>query len=386
MGCGDDGDDDGGGGSDVTAQQVVDQYAAIVYANYVDSRDDAVALKDAIDAFVAAPSEAGFDAARQAWLDSRDPYGQTEAFRFYAGPIDDDNGPEGQLNAWPMDEVYVDYVEGSPEAGIVNDTTIDITKEAIAGLNEGADGNIFDTPNFDPEKAVATGYHTIEFLLWGQDLNVDGPGARPYTDYLVDGEATAPNGDRRGQYLQIAAELLVDDLNYLVDAWAPDADNYRSQFVSGDTDDALRSILTGIGVLSKGELAAERMDNALDTLDQEDEHSCFSDNTKRDFEMNALGIKNVYTGTYGTLSGPSVDDLLRQTDSALADEMTDLLATTETAIAAIPNPVDQAIAVRESDGWNAINAAVMALFDQGDKIVEVGAALGLGNISVEIPE
>ena len=48
-------------------------------------------------------------------------YSPTEVFRFYGGPIDDDNGPEGLLNAWPLDEVFIDYVLGNPDAGIIND-------------------------------------------------------------------------------------------------------------------------------------------------------------------------------------------------------------------------------------------------------------------------
>jgi putative iron-regulated protein len=44
------------------------------------------------------------DAAKEAWLTARQSYGPTEAYRPYGAPIDDDNGPEGQLNACPLDE------------------------------------------------------------------------------------------------------------------------------------------------------------------------------------------------------------------------------------------------------------------------------------------
>ena len=82
----------------------------------------AEALHDAIDAFVAGPTDATLQAAKDAWLAGRRLYGPTEVFRFYDGPIDNpDDGPEGQINAWPMDEAYVDYADGDPEAGIVND-------------------------------------------------------------------------------------------------------------------------------------------------------------------------------------------------------------------------------------------------------------------------
>ena len=71
-----------------------------------------------------------------------------------------------------------------------------------------------------------------------------------------------------------------------------------------------------MGSLSLGELAGERMKVALEANSYEDEHDCFSDNTHNSHYYNALGIQNVYTGSYkrvdGTeLSGASLADLLR---------------------------------------------------------------------------
>ncbi|ACY16367.1 imelysin family protein [Haliangium ochraceum] len=405
--CGDDGGDttpDIDAGADVDAAppvaqvsraEVVEHYATIVHANYKDALDRALHLQSTIDLFLAEPTASRFETVKRAWLEARVPYGQSEAYRFYEGPIDDADGPEGQLNAWPMDEAYVDYVidpqtEETIITGIVNDPEREITKEALASLNEGGEGDIFDGgDNFDPEKAVSTGYHAIEFLLWGQDLNDEAPGERPFQDYLAsdDPDATAPNGERRGEYLKVVTELLIDDLSGLVDAWAPDtADNYRASFTGGDPDDALRDVLSGIGVLSKGELGAERMDVALRSLDQEDEHSCFSDNTHVDIAMNAQGIQNVYLGRYSYLSGPSISDLVRQEDPALDAEMRAAFEKSLAAVQAIPVPFDQNIDAQGSEGWNLVNEAVNALFDQSETIIEVGEALGLGNVSVDLPE
>jgi putative iron-regulated protein len=406
--CGDDGSDpqtpDAGTTPDaapadlVTREEVVAHYAVMVHANYSDALDKAKQMQTAIETFLDAPSEATFEAAKRAWLEARLPYGQTEAYRFYDGPIDNaENGPEGQLNAWPMDEAYVDYVidpqspAGEPvylQGGVVNTVDIAITKERLSSLNEGGEDDIFDVgETFDPEKAVSTGYHAIEFLLWGQDLVDGGPGSRPYQDYLTDADATMPNGDRRGQYLRVVTELLIDDLTFLVAAWAPDTEgNFRDEFVSGDPNDALRSMLSGIGILGKGELASERMDVALSSLDQEDEHSCFSDNTHIDILMNATGIQNVYLGRYAYLDGPSVSDLVRQINPALDAEMRQKFEVSLEAVQAIPAPFDQAIPVANSESWLKVDAAVKALFAQSDTVIEVGQALGLGNISVDLPE
>ncbi len=382
--CGDSGDDPEVPA--VSKQDVVDNYGELVFRSYADALEKAVALKRSVDAFVAAPTPASHEAAKRAWLEARYAYGQTEAYRFYGGPIDDEDGPEGQINAWPMDEVYVDYVEGAPDAGIVNDTSIEITKANLSALNEGGMGDVTGIGGtFDEEKAISTGYHAIEFLLWGQDLSVEGPGQRPHTDYLVGEEATAPNGDRRGLYLQVATELLVDDLQSLVDEWALDG-AFRTAFVAQDPNVALTKMLTGAGVLSKGELAAERMDVALETLAQEDEHSCFSDNTHIDFLTNALGIQNVWLGRYAWHNGPGVRDLVLAADPELAARVDAAMVDTMDAINAIPAPFDQAIQSQGSPGWNQTNTAVNALFDQADLLVEAGLAIGLDNVSVDLPE
>jgi putative iron-regulated protein len=363
---------------DTLKTEVVATYADIVYANYVDAYDAAVELQAAIDAFAADPTAETFQAAKDAWLAAREPYGQTEAFRFYGGPIDDADGPEGLLNAWPLDEVYVDYVDGDPDAGIINDAAAypEITADLLESLNEeGAEENI------------SVGFHAIEFLLWGQDLSADGAGARPYTDYVADG--TAANPERRAQYLTVTADLLVQHLAELVEAWEPDVvDNYRAEFLALGADDALLNILTGIGVLSKSELAGERIFTAYDNQDQEDEHSCFSDNTHRDIITNLQGIRNVYQGSYTrtdgeTVSGASLADLLANVDPDLKAELEALLADSSSAAEAIPVPFDQAIV--EPESRPAVLETVMLLYDTGDKIAEAAAALDIV-IDTALPE
>ena len=255
--------------------EVVVNYADGVHALYTQSLMSATAMDGAIDTFLSNPTPSTLEGAKRAWLIARDHYGPTEAFRFYGGPIDNgEDGPEGLINAWPMDEAYVDYVEGNPTAGIINDPDTFPTIDAglIASLNE--EGG---------EENVSTGWHTIEFLLWGQDLNENGPGSRPLEDYT-----TNENADRRGKYLATASDLLLVHLQSLVDAWAPGVSgNYRAEFTSMDQDGALNNIITGIGELSRGELAGERMTVAYEERSQEDEHSCFSDNTTADIIGNA---------------------------------------------------------------------------------------------------
>ncbi|MFT4899899.1 MAG: putative iron-regulated protein [Flavobacteriales bacterium] len=354
-------------------------YANIAFANYSDAHSEAKELKIAIDAFVANPSESTQNSAKTAWKEAREPYGLTEAFRFSEGPIDDSDGPEGLLNAWPLDEGYIDYTASS-DSGIIERTASfpSISASILEGANE--EGG---------ETNVAIGYHAIEFLLWGQDdadVTLKTPGSRSYTDYSTD-----ENAARRGEYLKVCANLLVDQLLELKEEWNPsETNNFRKEFLAMDNDAALQIILTGIGILSKGELAGERIFVALNNQDQEDEHSCFSDNTHRDIILNAQGIRNIYVGEYegvdGTVTkGTSLEDVIKEVNGDLASEMSALSKESIENVEGIEIPFDFALTQEVVGGNGPIMQSVLTLQDQGDKIAEIAAALGY-TISVELPE
>ena len=363
--------------SQIQAQDVLQHYSSLVYANYSDSIAAAKQMQQAIDAFIANPSQATQDAARKAWLNAREFYGQTEAFRFYDGPIDNEDGPEGQINAWPMDESYVDYVVGDEKAGLINNRSETITKERLAELNE-----------HDGEENISTGWHAIEFMLWGQDLNDNGPGARPFTDF-IDGKA--PNADRRRQYLQVVTELLLEDLQSVADQWKPGVkDNFRAEFEKGG-EASLRKIFVGLGSLSRGELAGERLEVAMASRDQEDEHSCFSDNTHRDAVANAQGIQNVWLGSYkrldgSELKGPGLRDWVAAHDKAVAEKTTLQIAKSVAAANAIPAPFDQAIqGARDSTARTKIQTTIDALTQQSKDLVEAARAVGFEQLNLVEP-
>ena len=346
--------------------EVVANYAAGVHALYSGSLASARAMDTAIDAFLADPNAASLEAAKRAWLRARDDYGPTEVFRFYGGPIDnEEDGPEGLINAWPMDESYVDYVDGNPAAGIINmpDEYPVIDADLIVSLNE--EGG---------EENVSTGWHAIEFLLWGQDLNDGGPGARPVADYT-----TNDNADRRAAYLAVASDALIGHLQDMVDAWAPGGGNYRAEFLALPVDDALVNIITGAGALSKGELAGERMFVAYSERSQEDEHSCFSDNTTADIVGNAVGVRMVLTGDYGAVSGPGIIDLYAAQNEGLADRLAGESAMAVNMARQIPAPFDQHLTDNAPDsgaGRSQVLSAIQALERQADTIVEGAAAFG----------
>ena len=357
----------------VLLNDAVSTYAAGVHASYETSLISAQAMDAAVDAFLASPSQASLDAARQSWLVARDDYGPTEVFRFYGGPIDDEaTGTEGLINAWPLDEAYIDYVVGSADAGIVNNPGDypEISANVLLELNElGGEAN------------VSTGWHAIEFLLWGQDLSETGPGDRPVEDYT-----TNANADRRAEYLRVSSDQLVTHLQELVDAWAPGRSNYRSSFETMASLDALQLAFTGIGEMSRGELAGERMNVAYEARSQEDEHSCFSDNTHNDIIGNARGVEMVLLGSYpGGVSGTGLLDIVAAADADLASQLRSEVATSVTATGLIPAPFDRHLRDGVSDddpGRRSVLRAIEALETQTDTIVEAADTLGIAlNVS-----
>ena len=387
---------------EAAAKAVVNHYADLALAVFSDAASTGKALQAAVDALLADPSEATLNAAREAWLAARVPYMQTEVFRF-GNPVVDEW--EGQLNAWPLDEGLIDYVAedyqhalGNPgaQANIIANTEIqvgedkidvsEITGELLASLNElgGSEAN------------VATGYHAIEFLLWGQDLNGTEPGAgeRPYTDYVVGEGATGGYNERRRAFLKAATDLLVSDLNDMVEQWKDGVQgNYRSELVSESADNGLRKMLFGMGSLSLGELAGERMKVALEANSTEDEHDCFSDNTHNSHFYNGKGIRNVYLGEYkkvdgSTLTGPSLSELVAKADAQADATLKADLQETEAKLQALVDSAeknnvhfDQLIAEGNAEGQQLVRDAIAALVKQTGAIEQAAGKLGISDLN-----
>lgn len=153
----------------------------------------------------------------------------------------------------------------------------------------------------------------------------------------------------------------------------------------GQTE-AFRKILAGLGTLSRGELAGERLAVALATRDQEDEQSCFSDNTHVDIIQNAQGIQNVYVGQYmrtngAIIKGPGVHALL---SADLKEAMTRQLQTTMAKVHAIEPPFDREIV--SQDGRQRVQEAIDALRAQAELMVAIAKELDIPNLQVEVPE
>jgi putative iron-regulated protein len=339
----------------------ISNYTGVVAESYRMLRDSISNLRSGLHQLVKSPNEENLATARRLWKNSRDQYSRTEAFRFYGGPIDNaEDGPEAFLNAWPIDEGYIDSVRGAEGSGIVNKPKEfpDLSKAVLLGLNEK-----------NGEKNISTGYHAVEFLLWGQDFSTTGPGNRPASDFL----SKTPNdaAARRGQYLITLIELMEKQVDGLSREWTGEKGSYAAALIKESSNEALRRIFTGITTLTLDEMAGERMTVPLEIQDQENEQDCFSDYTLNDFLSNQQGI---------TLIVLTLKPLLELSDKSLSHKLLAKLEETRVALEALQQagPFDQIVAPTGSKAAKQLaRKAIAALEAQSAAMAASGRALGL---------
>jgi len=380
---------------------VIDSYADIALATYRDSLLEARKLLASVTALTNSPTKSALSTARGAWIAARVPYQQSEVFRFGNSVVDD---WEGKVNAWPLDEGLIDYVDQS-YGGKTEDNPLR-SFNVIANTSLEFAGKTIDASRIDKaliadalheadgvEANVATGYHAIEFLLWGQDLNGTGVGAgdRPVTDFDIK-NCSNGNCNRRNQYLLAASQLLVDDLAWMVEQWQGSGSARKALLANQDA--GLNSIIAGLGSLSYGELAGERIKLGLLLHDPEEEHDCFSDNTHNAHFNNIMGIENVYLGRYKTVSGtlitgPSLAELVEQKDAKLDKSLRAKLSETLKRARVLQHSADngiaydQLIAEGNQEGNLKVSAVVDALLDQTVDIKRLTEVLELSEIQFE---
>lgn len=347
---------------------VIANYAAVASASYQDSLASAKKLQSAVDALLAKASDETLAAARRAWLSAHRTYSLTESFRFYNGPIDQ---VEALVNSWPIDASYIDSVADAPDAGIVN---------AVANYPTISRALVISLNAKDGKQNISTGFHAIEFLLWGQPPGGRSAGNRSWHDYAVG----AKNVQRRSEYLRLVTDLVVEHLQTVANAWASgDSDNFRAKFVAMDPDTALADVLMGMGALSGPELSGERLTTAYETKERSEQQDCFSNSTCDDLIANAIGIQNVFLGRYTCLSGQKIEGsgvfgLLKQVNPDFASKLSAHVSGAVAAVHDIPPPFDQAIlGTNQSPNRIAMKKAITALQTQSDLIAQAVKLLSI---------
>ena len=348
-----------------SVNSLANSYANLVSHYYNEVSLSTQEMHNAIIKFVQAPDNNSLTNAKNKWIAARSIYGITEAFRFYGGPIDGVNkygeeGPEGLINAWPLNEAYIDYVKGSPNAGIINNLSLEINNNTIIAANMSED-----------DADVSTGWHAIEFLLWGQDFSLETAGIREASDYLPTNEINI----RRRAYLVATSALLLEHINWLSMEWLENGEGRKAFLNKNDPGGA---ILTGIATLAGFELSSERIATALDSGDPEDEHSCFSDQTHNDVKANFNGIINVYLGKglNGESFSPSISEFVAKNNLKLHENILEIINETNISINNITVPFDKMLSEpKNGPGRQAAEKTVSNLLVLAKNFKEAGKDL-----------
>jgi putative iron-regulated protein len=187
--------------------------------------------------------------------------------------------------------------------------------------------------------------------------------------------------------------MLADDLGEMVEAWGAKG-KARASITKAKDADGIGRILTGLGSLSYGELAGERMKLGLMLHDPEEEHDCFSDNTHNSHYYDQKGMVNVYSGSYkrtdgSVVSGPSLSQLVAATSADADAKVKTAMAATTAAMQAIKDTADsgkmaydQMIGADNAEGNKLVATAVDRLVDQKKALEVAVAALGV-SVSVK---
>ena len=317
---------------------IINQYVDnVVLPTYSDLKTKNSALYQAVVDFGDNPSNANFKAICDAWLTAREPWESSEAFLF--GPVAD-LGLDPNMDSWPLDQ------------------------EAIVKMLESQQWNEMEwTGDYDEDDdAIAAaqnvrGFHTLEFLAFR-----DGQ-ARTLTDQAVDGEAAnavynASNANAWAQYMRNTAQLLVDDVTTLVDAWN---NGYADKFKKHDGGDftsglsCIEQLIDGCIDIA-GEVGQAKIGDPYDLYQSGKTNealyaveSWYSWHSRDDYTNNIYSIRNAYYGSRdGKINANSLSKLVAKYDAQLDADVKEAIEDAADAIQAIPQPFRNNINSKEA--------------------------------------
>jgi len=278
----------------------------IILKTYESLATHAADLQTATQLLETAPTQANLDAARAAWIATRSPWEQSEGFLF--GPVDQE-GIDPSIDSWPVNVTDLNNVLASSS---------DLTVAFLA-----------------QQEGTLKGFHTIEFLLWGENGN------------KVVGEITA----REFEYLAAASGALADDTQKLYDLWKPTGGNFIANILNAGSGSqvyvsqksALEEITNALVIIAD-EVGNGKINDPFVQQDLTYEESRFSANSKKDFADNIRSIRNIYTGVFGAFgNGNALSDIIQENNAALDTDVLNQIDEAINAIEAIPGTFSEAV-------------------------------------------
>lgn len=318
IGCGEDDDGDDQVEAYDAGTMLNDFANTVVLATYTDLDNKAGELLVAVKALAENTTQANLENAQQAWVATRKPWEQSEAFLF--GPVDT-QGLDPALDSWPVDRVSLKAVLDSND-----ELTADFVKDGLE----------------DTQK----GFHTIEFLLFREG----------------DQHKVSDIADRELEYLVASTEYLKESTSQLRLAWSPEGENFSHTVASAgegnavypSQSSAVQEMVNGMITIAD-EVANGKISDPYNEEDTTLVESQFSFNSISDFQDNIRGIQNVYMGKF-TNDGQGLNEFVNGQDADLDSRFQSEIKNAIDAIGAIPDPFRDSITANKSAVQAAIDA------------------------------
>ncbi|MCG8414936.1 MAG: hypothetical protein MI746_12020 [Pseudomonadales bacterium] len=301
---------------------LLENYFFQIDSDYSAVAESLATLQSDIESFLSSPSESTLVSARTSWIAANSQYELTSAHRYFADAVLPEDlsleffQVQYQINHWPILPGYLDYVDGYPNSGIVNDMTVSLDSANLRQQHGAFDIN-----------ETSIGFHVIEFLLWGENLGGDDP--RPYTDFLPQTELSAQqrsdgmevsqlSNNRRRLYLQTSAQVLRDDFQTFMSLWAEGSSALRTELAAESGTGLLLNVLDGLTGLLTEELLVRSLYPMLNGDFNESLPSAFSKSSQNAVSSHLTSLETLLLDIKGD-DGTNLDILLSDLSADYAE-------------------------------------------------------------------
>lgn len=284
------------------------------------------AFRQAGVSFTQIPTFLKFNDFKGKWITARHHFQILQLYKRMQGGIANPmDYVEGEVETPLMDPSYIDYVTGDP-VGIITDPTNypNIQGTTVAAWHETAGSN------------KTLGFQVVEFLLWGEDTNPNGPGARTSVDYDV-GD---PIGDRRRAFLSFAMFFL--DLEVNKNFYTA---NFEEAVLRADNESFLTFVLNGVIMYIEDDVVARALNKTFISQDPNDELNVFSDNSLNEIGkmLEALDLVLIGRDYFSEHNNMFLLDFIRFIAPETAASIETSLTAAHETIASINGSFDNAI-------------------------------------------